>query len=30
MLDERGGPDPGTVLARITPVEARGEADLMI
>ena len=29
-LQEKGGPDPATVLARITPVEALGEADLMI
>ena len=29
-LHEKGGPDPATVLARITPVEALGEADLMI
>ena len=29
-LLEKGGPDPATVLARITPVEALGEADLMI
>jgi len=29
-LHEKGGPDPATVLARITPVEALGEAELMI
>ena len=29
-LHEKGGPDPATVLASITPVEALGEADLMI
>ena len=29
-LHEKGGPDPATVLARITPVEALGEADHMI
>ena len=29
-LHEKGGPDPATVLARITPVEALREADLMI
>ena len=29
-LHEKGGPDPAAVLARITPVEALGEADLMI
>jgi 3-hydroxybutyryl-CoA dehydrogenase len=29
-LHEKGGPDPASVLARITPVEELGEADLMI
>jgi 3-hydroxybutyryl-CoA dehydrogenase len=29
-LHEKGGPEPSAVLARITPVEALGEADLMI
>ncbi len=29
-LHQKGGPDPGTVLDRITAVESIGEADLMI
>jgi len=29
-LHEKGGPDPAAVLARITPVDAIAEADLMI